>query len=74
MQIYVEQKSNFLQARPNHFGEKKTYKKDIHKISVLLSTFPSCVELFKMFNAFISCFIVLIKHFPNVFLTLHCVR
>lgn len=38
MQIYVEQKSNFLQARPNHFGKKKSYKKDIHKI--FFSTFP----------------------------------
>ena len=73
MQIYVEPKSNFLQARPNHFGKKKKkHKKDIHKI--FFSTFPSCVDLFKMFNAFISCFIVLIKHFPNVFLTLHCIR
>ena len=53
-------------------GRKKKHKKDIHKI--FFSTFPSCVDLFKMFNAFISCFIVLIKHFPNVFLTLHCIR
>lgn len=71
MQIYVEQKSDFLQARPNHSGMKKYIERLFIKY-FLHYVFP--VGLFKMFNAFIHCFEVLIKHFPKVFLTLHCIR